>query len=135
MCSVLLLEFYVRGRIAQADHPAIALSTSEGEGAAPLEPALPPLQPLRPREVLRGMGRGGRGGGLPGEGEGDFTKPKLHRSRTKPKPHRAESNPNRRQTIPNRTETKPNSTSKKEGTAAFESALPILAKKLHGQGH
>ena len=61
MCSVRLLEFYVRGPIAQADHPAIALSTSEGEGAAPLEPALPPLQPLRPREVLRGVGMGGGG--------------------------------------------------------------------------
>ena len=67
MCSVRLLEFYVRGRIAQADHPAIALSTSEGEGAAPLEPALPPLQPLRPREVLRGMGGRGKGGSPEGE--------------------------------------------------------------------
>ena len=35
-------------------------SLPEGEGAAPLEPALPPLHPLRPR------GRLGEGGGVGG---------------------------------------------------------------------
>ena len=34
----------------------------EGEGAAPLEPALPPLHPLRPRGRHWRGGRGGGGG-------------------------------------------------------------------------